>query len=205
MIAYLNCRYTVAVYSLALLHVSITEWSLKANMKRHRPIITAIIALLFYTVTDILIWQRIFEANQMTHYADTYHTGWFVTLAGYALMGLVFMWGSWKECLYFLAALFIGAFSGLEDVLYYVLDGKHMPLYLPWLDRNPLIFDTTRIGVLISVSFWLASLVILYVFLFVWRKEQLPPVIEVQSNQEMPQNLSGDVVSADGFNPVSKF
>ena len=122
-------------------------------MKKHRPIITAIIALLFYTVTDILIWQRIFEANQMTQYADTYHAGWFVTLAGYALMGLIFMWGSWKECLYFLTALFVGAFSGLEDVLYYALDGKPMPPYLPWLDPNPLVFDTTRVGVLISVSF----------------------------------------------------
>lgn len=175
-------------------------------MKRHRPIVTAAIAILFYTVTDILVWQRIFEANQMTHYANTYHTGWFVTLAGYALMGLIFMWGSWKECMYFLAALFIGAFSGLEDVLYYVLDGKHMPLYLPWLDRNPLIFDTTREGVLISMSFWLVALVILYVVLFVSRKEQpLPAKTEVigsepaQSLQpESPQILNGDTVRIDG-------
>jgi hypothetical protein len=175
-------------------------------MKRHRPIITAVIALLFYTVTDILVWQRIFEANQMTHYANTYHTGWFVTLAGYALMGLVFMWGSWKECIYFLAALFIGAFSGLEDVLYYVLDGKHMPLYLPWLDRNPLIFDITREGVLISVSFWLVALVILYVVLFDGRKERpLPAHTEVTSSEsaqgqhpESPQILNGDTVRIDG-------
>jgi hypothetical protein len=175
-------------------------------MKRHRPIITAIIALLFYTVTDILIWQRIFEANQMTHYANTYHTGWFVTLAGYALMGLVFMWGSWRECLYFLAALFIGAFSGLEDVLYYVLDGKHMPLYLPWLDRNPLIFDTTRVGVLISVAFWMTSLIILYLVLFVWRKGGRLPADRTPSSSDSPQVLNsessqilqGDVVHIDG-------
>jgi hypothetical protein len=161
-------------------------------MKKHRPIITAVIALLFYTVTDILIWQRIFEANQMTYYANTYHTGWFVTLAGYALMGLVFMWGSWKECLYFLAALFIGAFSGLEDILYYVLDGKTMPLYLPWLNPNPLVFDTTRIGVIISVIFWLSTLVILYVYLFVWRKEQL-----VSANQESNSLDSAQIVNSD--------
>lgn len=167
-------------------------------MKKHRPIITAAIAILFYTVTDILIWQRIFEANEMTYYADTYHTGWFVTLAGYALMGLVFMWGSWKECVYFLAALFIGAFSGLEDVLYYVLDGKHMPLYLPWLERNPLVFDTTRVGVLISVAIWMVTLVILYVVLFVWRKERVLPVEETISEPEMPKVLNGDVVNADG-------
>jgi hypothetical protein len=167
-------------------------------MRKHRPIITAVIALLFYTVTDILIWQRIFEANQMTHYANTYHTGWFVTLAGYALMGLVFMWGSWKECVYFLAALFIGAFSGLEDVLYYVLDGKQMPPYLPWLDPNPLVFDTTRIGVLISVSFWMVTLVILYFFLFVWRKKQPPLKEDAVSSTDLPQILNGDAVNADG-------
>lgn len=167
-------------------------------MKRHRPIITAVIALLFYTVTDILIWQRIFEANEMTHYANTYHIGWFVSLAGYALMGLIFMWGSWKECLYFLSALFVGAFSGLEDVLYYVLDGKHMPPYLPWLERNPLVFDTTRAGVLISVAFWLGTLVLLYVILFVWRKQNPLPVEDIETLPETAAVLSGDALSADG-------
>lgn len=133
----------------------------------------------------------------MTYYANTYHTGWFVTLAGYALMGLVFMWGSWKECLYFLAALFIGAFSGLEDVLYYVLDGKVMPPYLPWLDPNPLVFDTTRIGVLISVFFWLSALVILYFFLFVWRKERSLPSGEELNNLDSSQSLNSEAVSID--------
>lgn len=176
-------------------------------MKRHRPIITALIALLFYTVTDILIWQRIFEANEMTEFADTYHTGWFVTLAGYALMGLVFMWGSWKECLYFLAALFVGAFSGLEDVLYYVLDGKHMPAYLPWLYRNPLVFETTRAGVLFSVLFWLTALVIFYIFLFVWRKEQPLTAVNVLSSSDSPQLnpessqiLNSDAVRVESYN-----
>jgi hypothetical protein len=170
-------------------------------MKKHRPLVTAIIALLFYTITDILIWQRIFEANQMTKFADTYHAGWFVTLAGYALMGLVFMWGSWKECLYFLTALFIGAFSGLEDVLYYVLDGKHMPAYLPWLYHNPLIFKTTRAGVLASVLFWLAVLVILYIFLFVWRKHQPQSDTQAIENSSSVANPSGEILSPDRTSP----
>ena len=173
-------------------------------MKRHRPIITALIALLFYTVTDILIWQRIFEANQMTEFADTYHTGWFVTLAGYALMGLVFMWGAWKECIYFLTALFIGAFSGLEDVLYYVLDGKHMPAYLPWLYRNPLIFETTRTGVLVSVSFWLFALAVLYFILFVWRKEQPQADRMAVSTPEASQIPNGDTSTAVEQTPSTK-
>jgi hypothetical protein len=141
-------------------------------MKKFRPIITASIALLFYTVTDILIWQRIFEANQMTYYADTYHTGWFVTLTGYALMGLVFLWGAWKDCLFFLITLFIGAFSGLEDVLYYVLDGKPMPKVLPWLNKNPMIYGESRATLIGSVLFWMAVLTVLYLVLYLKRNNR---------------------------------
>lgn len=103
----------------------------------------------------------------MTYYADTYHSGWFVTLAGYALMGLVFMWGAWKDCLFFLFTLFIGAFSGLEDILYYVLDGKPLPEMLPWLSNNPLIYGNSRTNLIGSVLFWLAILVILYFVMYI--------------------------------------
>jgi len=84
-------------------------------MKKYRPVLAAVLALTFYTFTDILIWQRIFEANQMVQYADIYHTGWFVSLAGYAIIGIVLMWDAWKDIAYFLISLFVGAFSGLED------------------------------------------------------------------------------------------
>lgn len=135
-------------------------------MKKHRPVLAAAIALLCYTFTDILIWQRIFEANQMTEYASIYHTGWFVSLAGYAMIGVVLMWGVWKDCLYFLAFLLVGAFSGLEDVLYYVLDGKPMPDMLPWLEVNPMIYHVSRAGVIGSVIFWMVVLAILYIALY---------------------------------------
>jgi hypothetical protein len=138
-------------------------------MKRYRTVIATIIALVFYTITDILIWQRIFETNNMTEYADVYHTGWFITLAGYAVMGTILLWGSWKDCLYFVTSLFIAAFSGLEDILYYALDRKPMPESLPWLDRNPMIYAGTREGVILSVVFWLTALVALY-FLLYWSK-----------------------------------
>ena len=107
-------------------------------MKKFRPIFAALIAIIFYTATDILVWQRVFESNELVKYANTYHTGWFVSLAGYATIGIILMWDAWKECIYFLLALFIGAFSGLEDVLYYVLDKRPMPESLPWLkDDGP--------------------------------------------------------------------
>lgn len=138
-------------------------------MKTYRPVLATLIALLFYTSTDILIWQRVFEANDLTQHASTYHTGWFVTLAGYGLLGLLLMWGAWKDVLYFLTSLFVGAFSGLEDVLYYLLDGKPMPEHLPWLDANPMIYEVSRSGVVGSVLFWMAALVVLYLLMYVWR------------------------------------
>lgn len=140
-------------------------------MKKFRPIIAAALALTFYTFADILIWQRIFETNQMVQYADIYHTGWFVSLAGYAILGLVLMWGDWKDCVYFLISLFVGAFCGLEDILYYLLDGKRMPDSLPWLEDNPMIFHVSREGVIWSVSLWLIALVGLYLLLYQWRRK----------------------------------
>jgi hypothetical protein len=145
-------------------------------MQKYRIVIATVIALIFYTITDILIWQRIFEANNMVGYADLYHIGWFVTLTGYAVMGTILLWGSWKDCLYFVTSLFVAAFSGLEDVLYYLLDRKPMPEALPWLDSNPMIYHATREGVIISVIFWLSALVILYFFLY-WRRSKGTQVV----------------------------
>jgi hypothetical protein len=82
------------------------------------------------------------------------------------------MWGSWKDCAYYLTALFIGAFSGLEDVLYYILDRKPMPDSLPWLEGNPLIYHVSRTGVLFSVFFWLMTLMVIYLWLYWWRGDR---------------------------------
>ena len=142
-------------------------------MKKFRPIFAALIAIIFYSATDILVWQRVFETNELVKYANTYHTGWFVSLAGYATIGIILMWDAWKECIYFLLALFIGAFSGLEDVLYYVLDKRPMPESLPWLKDNPMIYTSSRSGVISSVVFWLGALVILYIMLFIWQKRPM--------------------------------
>lgn len=143
-------------------------------MKKYRPVIAAVTAILFYAITDILIWQRIFEANKMVEYASIYHTGWFMTLAGYAVMGILLMWGSWKDCFYFLTALLVGAFSGLEDVLYYVLDFKPIPATLPWLSGNPMLYGQSRSDVIGSVLIWMVILITLYVVLYVWRRKDRP-------------------------------
>ena len=140
-------------------------------MQKYRPIFTALIALLFYTSTDILVWQRVFETNHMAEYATPYHAGWFMSLAGYAVIGITLMWGAWKDCVYFLAALFIGAFSGLEDLLYYILDRKPIPNELPWLENNPMIHSSSRAGVIESVVFWMVALAVLYVILYMRQGE----------------------------------
>jgi hypothetical protein len=108
----------------------------------------------------------------MPEFASTYHTGWFVSLAGYASVGILLMWGAWKDCLYFLASLFVGAFSGLEDLLYYILDRKPIPADLPWLGSNPMIHSSSRSGVIQSVAFWMVALAILYVALYIWRSDR---------------------------------
>jgi hypothetical protein len=154
-------------------------------MKKYRPIIAAAMALLFYTFADILIWQRIFETNQMIQYADIYHRGWFVSLAGYAIIGIILMWDSWRDVLYYLTALFVGAFSGLEDVMYYLIDWKPMPDALPWLDANPMIFHISRTGVIFSVILWMTALALLYVALY-WRRNQ--PQNAIQVNQISSEN-----------------
>ena len=162
-------------------------------MAKIRPILAVTLALFFYTVTDILVWQRIFEHYRLVEYADMYHTGWFVSLAGYATVGLILLWGRWKECLYYLVSLAIGAFSGLEDVLYYVLDGRPMPASLPWLSSNPMIGSVTREGVLTSVFFWIGLLLLLYVALFwIERKPSTPSKREaIEPPTEGPLKAEG--------------
>lgn len=145
-------------------------------MKKLRPVFAAVTAILFYTITDILIWQRIFENNQMIQFADVYHTGWFTSLAGYGILGIILLWGAWKDCAYFLIALFVGAFSGLEDILYYLLDGKPIPEALPWLTNNPMIYHSSRFGLIFSVLFWIVFLAVVYFFFYEWKRPQKQPV-----------------------------
>lgn len=164
-------------------------------MKKYRAVLAALIALFFYTLTDIIIWQRIFEANNMVEYAHAYHIGWFISLAGYAVIGVLLMWGAWKDCFYFLSALFVGAFSGLEDILYYLLDGKPIPESLPWLANHPMIYESSRLGLIGSVLFWLSTLVILHIVLYRSQGNQLQPQILVTHESELPEPAPLSVIS----------
>jgi hypothetical protein len=115
------------------------------------------VALFFYTKMDILIWQRIFEEHKLIGLGiGIYHWGWFQSLLGFMALGILACYPDRRRMVTFPLSLAILAFSGLEDVLYYWLDGKTIPAELPWLNSNPLIFKPVTVNHLIlSAVFWL--------------------------------------------------
>lgn len=122
-------------------------------------------SLLLYTLVDILVWQRVFEANRLWQYADPYHVAYGSFLCVLILTGALTM--PWRWALWFGAALGTLAFSGLEDLLYYWLDGRAVPAVLPWLDASPLVLfhPVTSSNLLLSaavwVTLWASSLLVL--------------------------------------------
>jgi len=113
-------------------------------------------------LSDILLWQRIFEANGLWMFDADYQTGHVAILIGMLGVGGVLMVDSGFWALWFGGALYTMAFGGVEDVMYYCLDGQSIPAVLPWLDRSRLIFvrpiagDVTSAELLASAAFWLA-------------------------------------------------
>jgi hypothetical protein len=115
------------------------------------------VAIFFYTKIDILIWQRIFEEHKLTSLGiGMYHWGWLQSLFGFMTLGILICYPNRRRMVTFPLSLALLAFSGLEDVLYYWLDGKNIPAALPWLNSNPLILKpVTDDRLLISAAFWL--------------------------------------------------
>jgi len=120
------------------------------------------VALGFYALSDILLWHRIFEANGLWMFDADYQTGHVAILIGMLGLGGVLLLDSGFWALWFGGGLYTMAFGGVEDVLYYCLDGQSLPAVLPWLDRSRLIFvrpiagDVTSAELLASAAFWLA-------------------------------------------------
>lgn len=112
---------------------------------------------------DILIWQRIFETHSLVDLGvGVYHWGWLQGLFGFMALGVILCYPSLRHMITFPISLAILAFSGLEDVLYYVMDGKSVPATLPWLNSNPLIFKPVTINNLVgSVLFWVVFVIAL--------------------------------------------
>ena len=119
--------------------------------------VALVLGLTCYALADILLWQRIFEASGLYRYDHQYHAGYLVVLGGMIAVGMVLLARHGLWALWYGLAFGSLAFSGLEDVLYYVLDGQPIPASLPWLDADPLIpfKPVTGGAVLESTALWL--------------------------------------------------
>lgn len=136
------------------------------HMVPGRVLAALVVGFIAYTGVDILIWQRIFVQHGVVSFQEQYHAGYALVLAGLILNGVILIGRRWWA-LWYAAAFYTLAMSGLEDALYYVLGGKAIPATLPWLDSNLLIpFHPVTSGTLLAsvtvwLGLWLASLVVI--------------------------------------------
>lgn len=153
--------------------------------------------LFFFTKIDILIWQRIFEKNQLWELGiGTYHYGWTYALYGFMAFGFIFFFPHLRRMVMFPLSLALLAFSGLEDVLYYWLDGRAIPLSLPWLNNNPLILQpVTRAHLLFSAAAWVLVVVLLEIF-----GKHLDQKI---SWSKVSKHVTGELASVPGGEPAA--
>jgi len=116
------------------------------------------VGLVFYALSDILLWQRIFEAHGLYQFDEQYQTGHVAVLVGMIALGVVLLFEAGWWAAWYAMAFFTLAFSGLEDVLYYVLDGRPIPSVCPWLEVNRLILfhPVTNHSLLLSAGVWVA-------------------------------------------------
>lgn len=121
------------------------------------------IGVFFFTKIDILIWQRIFETNGLVQLGvGTYHQGWTYALYGFMALGVIFFYPHYRRMIMFPLSLVLLAFCGLEDVLYYWLDGRAIPMMLPWLNSNFLIIKPVTSGnLLLSAAIWVTFVIFL--------------------------------------------
>jgi hypothetical protein len=123
-----------------------------------RFFIALAVALLFYSRMDILIWQRIFETHALGAIGvGVYHWGWVHALFGFGALGALLYYPDVRRMITYPLSLGLLVFSGLEDILYYWLDGRALPGKLPWLTQNPLILKpVTNETLIASAGFWIA-------------------------------------------------
>ena len=115
--------------------------------------------LVFYALSDILLWQRVFEAHDLFQFDAQYQSGHVTTLVALIATGMILLYDAGLWALWYGLAFYTLTFSGLEDVLYYWLDGRALPAALPWLDGgNPLILfhPVTDVSLVASAALWVA-------------------------------------------------
>lgn len=137
--------------------------------------LTALYALTLYTVSDILVWQRIFEANELWQYDKAYHIGWHITLCGYLLAGL--MHKDIRDKIMHFVCLLVFSQNGTEDVFYYWFDFRAIPDRLHWLDNSAWIYfsPVTRTNLIVNVVLWIFPLIVLFGLMYRDEKIWRPP------------------------------
>lgn len=128
-------------------------------MDKRRIVVSAAVGILLYAFQDVFLWARIFERDELWDYAGVYHEGWAVLLWMLAIGGFVWLWPNVKAGLLHAALVYSLAHSGLEDILYYLIQGKPLPALLPWLDHAPLILfsPVTGANLIISAAAWMLA------------------------------------------------
>lgn len=132
-----------------------------------RTVLALIVGLVFFAESDILIWQRIFEKNLLWQFDSQYQSGHLVVLWGMIFLGVIFLIDKKVWALWFATAFYTLVYGGVEDILYYWLDGQSLPNQLPWLESyHPLLLHpVTSFSLVFSaalwIGFWVLSLVIL--------------------------------------------
>lgn len=133
---------------------------------RRKVVVALAAGLFFYALSDVLLWQRIFEAHDLFQFDALYQSGHVATLVALIGVGVVLLWDARLWALWWAAAFYTLAFGGLCDVLYYWIDWHSVPASTPWLNDNPLIlFKPAGGGSLIASAlvwflFWTATLLV---------------------------------------------
>jgi hypothetical protein len=126
-------------------------------MKRKASLALAA-GLLFYSLSDVLLWQRIFEQHDLFEYQRQFDSGHVTTLVGFMAVGIILLWDQRGWALWYAGAFYTLAFGGVGDVLYYWLDRRSIPGTMPWLDSNPFILfkPAGGFGLVVSAMIWIA-------------------------------------------------
>src|ERR1700730_14569150 len=86
---------------------------------RRKVVVALVIGLFFYALSDLLLWQRIFEQHSMFQFDYQSKSGHVSTLVAMIGIGVVLLWDAKLWAVWYAAAFYTLAFSGLEDILYY--------------------------------------------------------------------------------------
>lgn len=88
---------------------------------RLRVVLALATGLFFYALSDILLWQRIFEGHDLFAFDAQYRSGHVSTLVGFIAVGVVLQWDRGLWAIWWATAFYTLAFGGVCDVL--LLDG----------------------------------------------------------------------------------